>query len=53
LRILAIVRRIVVAIAKRSATLVNGGMPARPTRIAAQVVPQMIVRMTKTAARPS
>jgi hypothetical protein len=52
-RILAIVRRIVVAIAKRSATLVNGGMPARPTRIAAQVVPQMIVRMTKAAARTS
>jgi hypothetical protein len=52
-RILAIVRRIVVAIAKRSATLVNGGMPVRPTRIAAQVVPQMIVRMTKAAARTS
>jgi len=47
----AITRRIAAAIVKRSATLVNGGMPARPTRIAPQVVPQMMVRMAKTAAR--
>jgi hypothetical protein len=35
--------------AKRSATPVNGGMPRRPTRMAAQVVPQIRVSRTSVA----
>src|SRR5436305_6649693 len=37
------------AMAKRSATPVNGGMPRSPTRITAQVVLQMRMRSARTA----
>ncbi|NJN64590.1 MAG: hypothetical protein HC882_06700 [Acidobacteria bacterium] len=41
--------RIALAIAKRSAMPVNGGMPVSPTRIAAQVVPQITTSRTTIA----
>jgi len=42
-------RRTAAPIPNRSATPANGGMPLSPTRIAAQVVPQMRTRRARLA----